>query len=175
MKVKAGLLLVMVAGVMALSVLLRADEEKVPLDKVPKAALKAVKDKYPRAKLLGADKEKENGKTVYEIQIEYKDHNIDVTVTPEGKILSAEKTIKEREVPEAVTKAFKAKYPKAKIKKIEEISKDADQVTAYEYLIEFGKKKLEVKFDPKGKFLAEENKDKEEKEKKKDKKEKEGS
>src|SRR4051812_785860 len=47
-------------------------EEKVPLAKVPKAALDAVKAKFPGAKLTGAEKEKEDGKDVYEIAITHK-------------------------------------------------------------------------------------------------------
>ena len=162
MKSKMELLAGMALLVLTMAIL--ADEEKVPLDKVPKAVLDAVKTKFPGAKLLGAGKEKEDGKTVFEIQIKYKDHTIDVTVTPEGKIGLVEKLISEKEVPEVVTKAFKAKFGKATVKKIEEISKD-DKVTAYEYLIELDKKMLEVKFDPKGKFLAEEKKPEEKKDK----------
>jgi hypothetical protein len=168
MKSKMELLASVALLVLAAAVV--ADEEKVPLDKAPKAVLDAVKAKYAGAKLLGAEKEKEDGKTVYEIQIKYKDHTIDVIVTPEGKIMLAEKLITEQEVPEIVARAFKKKYAKATVKKIEEISKD-DKVTAYEYLIEIDKKKMEVKFDPAGKFLEEETKKEDKKDKKKEVKE----
>jgi hypothetical protein len=142
----------------------RADEEeKVPLDKLPKAVVDAVKAKFPKAKLVGAEKEKEDGKEVYEVAIKDGDSNIEVTVTPEGKITTVEKEITLKDVPKAVSDAFEAKYPKATVKKVEEISKD-DKITEYEFLIVTADtKKLEVSFDPKGKFLEEEKKDKEEK------------
>jgi uncharacterized membrane protein YkoI len=141
---------------------LRADEEKVALKDVPKAVLKAVKDKFPKAKVTGAEKEKEDGKTVFEIQIKEGDQKIEVVVTPEGKIVAIEKEIKKSDVPRAVAEALEKKYPKASIKKIEEVTK-GDKV-AYEFLIEVDKKKLEATFDSKGKFLEEEKKQKKEKE-----------
>src|SRR5262249_10950711 len=45
----------------------RADEEKVPLDKVPKPVLEAAKKRFPDAKFTEASKEDENGKTTYEL------------------------------------------------------------------------------------------------------------
>jgi hypothetical protein len=74
----------------------RADEEKeekVPLDKVPKAVLKAVKAKFQDAKLVGAEKENENGKIRYEIKLARKNQKIEAKVTRKGKILLIEKTI----------------------------------------------------------------------------------
>jgi uncharacterized membrane protein YkoI len=150
----------------------RADEEKeekIPLDKVPKAVLKAVKNKFKDAKLVGAEKENENGKLVYEITIKHKDDSIEVIVTPEGKILACEKVIAVKDLPAAVLKAVEAKYPKADIKKAEEITAD-DKIT-YEVLLLIDKKKLEVVLDPSGKIVKEEKEESEakEKEKKKDK------
>ncbi len=52
--------------------------------------------------------------------------------------------------------ALEAKYPKAKIEKIEEVSKD-DKVTSYEItVVTADKKKVEAEFDVKGKFIDEE-------------------
>jgi hypothetical protein len=136
----------------------RGDEEKVDLDKLPKAVVKAVKDKFPKAKLVGAEKEKEGGKTVYEVHIKDGKTTIEVTVTPKGKIVSVEKEISAKDLPKAVAEALEKKYPRAKITKTEEVSKD-DKIT-YEMQITVGKKKLEVVFDPDGKFVKEEKKDK---------------
>jgi hypothetical protein len=151
-------------GGMAVVVLLagaaaRADEEKVPLDKLPKAVVDAVKEKFPKADLVSAEKEKEDGKTVYEVNIKDGKATIEVTVTPEGKIVLVEKEIAAGDLPKAVAEALEARYPKATIQKVEEICKD-DKVTKYEALIVTAeKKKLEVCFDPAGKFLEEEKKD----------------
>jgi uncharacterized membrane protein YkoI len=135
------------------------DEEKVPLDKLPKAVVDAVKEKFPRAELVSAEKEKEDGKTVYEVALKDGKHKREVTLTPDGKIVSVETEIEAADLPKAVAEALEARYPKAEIKKAEEISKD-DKITKYEMLIVTAdKKKLEVSFDPRGKFLEEEKKD----------------
>jgi len=134
-------------------------EEKVPLDKLPKAVVDAVKAKFAGADLVSAEKEKEDGKIVYEVNIKFKGSTIEVTVTPEGIILTAEKTIKAKALPRAVSDALEAMYPKASVKKAEEISKE-DKITAYEVLIVTADKKtVEVEFDPAGKVIKEEKKD----------------
>lgn len=147
-----------------------ADEEKIPLDKVPKPVLEAVKAKFPGATLVGAEKEKADGKTVFEVKLKARGQAVEVTVTPEGKILTVEKVIEAKDVPKAVTEALEAKYPKATVKLIEEISKD-DKVAAYEFqIVTAAKKKLEVQFDPSGKFLEEEKNDEKKEDKKEEKK-----
>ena len=40
-----------------------ADEEKIPLDKLPKAVVEAVKKRFPKAEMKEASKEIEDGKT----------------------------------------------------------------------------------------------------------------
>ncbi len=141
-------------------------EEKVALDKVPKPVLDAAKAKFPKAELVGAEKEEEDGKTVYEVAL--KDHGttVEIIVTPEGKILVIEKVVAVKDVPKVVTEALESRHAKATIKKIEEIIKE-DKLTSYEFLIVAAdKKRWEVIFDPKGKFVKEEEKIPKKKEKK---------
>jgi hypothetical protein len=135
-----------------------AKEEKIPLEKLPRAVVDAVKAKYEGCELVSAEKEKENGKDVYEVAIKHKGHNIEVTLTPEGKIVSVEKEIELKDLPKEVKESLDAKYPKATIKKVEEETKD-EKLTYEVLLITAEKKKLEVVFDPKGKVLEEEKKD----------------
>ncbi len=149
-----GVALVALLGLAAV----RADEEKVALDKLPKAVTDAVKKQFDGCKLVAASKEKEDGKEVFEVVIKHKDHTIEVTLTPEGKIVSVEKEIEAKDAPKAVAAALDAKYPKATIKKLEEVTEDGK--TTYEYLIVTADKKtLEVVFDPQGKVVKEEKKD----------------
>jgi uncharacterized membrane protein YkoI len=154
------LIAVLAVVVLVVPALRAADEkeEKVPLDKLPKAVVEAVKAKFAGAILVSAETEKEDGKTVYEVNLKHKGHAIEVTVTPEGKIVSVEKTIAAKDLPEAVADALKKKYPKATIKKVEELSKD-DKVTGYEVLlVTSDKKTVEVVFDPTGKITKTESK-----------------
>lgn len=159
-----GLLAMSVFMVVTAGMASRADEdkeEKVPLDKVPKAVLKAVKAKFKGADLLGAQTEKEDGKILYEINLKDKGHSIDVSLTSEGKIVSIEKTIAAKDLPRPVTEAIKSKYPKAEYSKAEEVTEDGK--TNYEvHLITAGKKKIEVVLDRAGKILKEEKQEKKE-------------
>jgi hypothetical protein len=134
------------------------DEEKVPLDKLPKAVVEAVKEKFPKAELISAEKETEKDKTTYAVTIKNGDQELEVTVTPEGKIQVISREIEIGDLPKAVKAAIKARYPKATIQSAEEIIEE-DKITQYEVVLAIGKKQLEVIFDPKGKLIEEEEKD----------------
>jgi len=149
----------------------QADEEKVPLDKVPKAVVEAVKTRFPDAKLESAEKETEDGKTVYEIAIKNKDQKIEVTLTADGKIVEIEKQIAASDLPKAVADALATKYAKAKYKVIEEVIKVKDGKEKLEYyevhLMTAQGAAVEVRVAANGKLLAEEKQDQEKKEEKK--------
>ncbi len=134
----------------------RADEEKVPLDKLPRAVLDAVKARFPDAKLVEADKETEDGKTTYEVVIKNKDQKIDVQLSPDGEIIALEKTIDVKDLPRAVAKALEDKYPGATYKTVEEIIKvkgKEEKLDCYEVsLVTAEKKKYEVQISSEGKI-----------------------
>ena len=146
-------------------------EEKVPLDKLPQAVVDAVKAKFPKAKLVSAGKEEEDGKTVYEVAIKNEKQSIEVTLTPKGKIIEIEKQIAAKDLPKAVADALEAKYPKATYKMIEEIIKVKDDKEKLEYyevlLVTAQNKKLEVAVAPDGKITKTEDKSKEKEDKSK--------
>src|SRR5262249_9602788 len=154
----------MAAVVLALAGSARADEEKVPLDKVPKAVLDAVKARFPGAEMKGASKETEGGKTMYEVSIKNKGQNIDVELAEDGKILAIEKETTTKALPKKVVDALEAKYPKATHKKTEEIIKvenGVEQPAVFEVVLETADKKtFEVVLSADGKIQKEEGKDK---------------
>ncbi|MHB1423883.1 MAG: PepSY domain-containing protein [Gemmataceae bacterium] len=151
----------------------RADdgkEEKVPLDKVPKPALKAVKDKFRDAELVSAQTEKENGKVVYEINLKHRGQKIEATVTSNGKIVSIEKTLAARDLPRPVAEAINSKYAKARFQRVEEVT-EGDKTSYKVAIVTAVEKPIEIVLEPNGKIVKEEKADKgEKKEKKKDKK-----
>lgn len=144
----------------------RADEEKVPLDKLPAKIKEAVKAKFPDAEIVAASKEKEDGVVLYEVNIKNKKQTIEVTATEDGKIVEVEYEITSADLPKAVTDALDKKYGKSKFHKAEDIVKGDKKY--YEVLIEHadGKKKTEVQIDKDGKILLEEDKTGEKEEKK---------
>jgi uncharacterized membrane protein YkoI len=152
----ASIVLAVLVGMTA-----RADEEKegkVALDKVPKAVLDAVKAKFKGAELVSAGTEKEEGKLVYEINLKHKGQKIDVTVTPDGKILSIEKAIAVNDLPRAVRVAIDSKYPKSTLKGPEEVT-EGGKVSYEVLLVTADNKTVEVVLDPKGKIVKEEKKE----------------
>src|SRR5438034_5193643 len=112
----------------------RGQEEKVPLDKVPKAVTDTVKKRFPKAEMVSATTEPgDDGKKVYEIQIKDAGHNIDMTVTPEGKLVSIERTIEEKELPKKTAATLKEKWPGAKYEIIEEVIHVKDGKESLDY------------------------------------------
>src|SRR5262249_38862157 len=135
-------------------------EEKVELDKVPKAVLDAVKAKFKDAKLTGATKEKgDDGKDIYEIAFTYKDHKYEAELKPDGTFIAIDRQLDFKELPKEVAKTLEEKYPKAKYEVIEEVTKN-DKIEYYEIeLTTADKKKIEVLIDPSGKVTKEEKKE----------------
>lgn len=153
----------------------RADEEKLALEKLPATVKAAVKARFPGAELKGAAKEQEEGETLFEVTLTYKGDKYDVMVEPSGEIEGIEREIFVDALPSAVVKAVKAKHPKAKIEKAEELT-DEDGEVSYEVVVGSGKEAVELIVSPKGKIkeAGEEDEDDEKDEKKSDKGEKKG-
>lgn len=168
-------LLTMVLGaVLAFSASgVRADEEKIALDKLPKAVLETAKKRFPKAELIEAAKETDGDKVEYEITLKDGETKYDVMFSPDGKITLIEKTIAAKDLPKVVADAVAEKYPKSTGKIYEEMTKvmDGKEVLAYyEVLLETADKKTwEVEVSPEGKILKTEEKKDEKKEDKKDK------
>jgi Putative beta-lactamase-inhibitor-like, PepSY-like len=144
-------------GLSVLAVAARADEEKISIEELPSAVKKAVETKFPEAKIRGAAKEVEDGKTTYEVELTVEGRAVDVALNAKGKILEIEKEIPADKLPGAVKKKLAAKYPGATIEKAEELTKGEDGPVRYEVLI-----KAEVVFNAKGKVVGtatEENED----------------
>jgi uncharacterized membrane protein YkoI len=148
-------------GVFLLTATGRADEKKIPLDQVPKAVIAAAKAKFAGAELKGAEIEKEEGKTIYEIALKLEGASYEAEFTPEGKLIGYDKVISVNDLPQAVSDALRAKYPGATYKEIEEVHKvneGQDKVEGYEIQVVKGKKRYEVVFSPEGKVTKEEDK-----------------
>src|SRR5262249_46780475 len=83
----------------------RADDKKVPLDKVPKAVMDAIKARFPGAEITSVEKEKEGDKVVYDIELKHQGRKYEMDIQEDGTILEVEKEVATKDVPEAVTKA----------------------------------------------------------------------
>ena len=134
-------------------------EEKIPLDKVPKAVMDTVKARFKEATVVGsAIEETEDGKTVYEISLKAKDKTIDIILTPAGKIVLFEQSIAQGDLPKAVAKTLADKYAQATFKRLEQVFTVVDgkeKLDFYEVLLVTDKKELlEVKLAVDGKVQS---------------------
>jgi hypothetical protein len=138
--------------------LVQAQEEKLPLNKVPKAVVAAVQKRFPKIDVAGASMEKDGTKVVYEISLKKGGKNIDVTVTEAGVITLIEQELAFSELPKAVAKTFNEKYPKAKYEIVESVTQVAqgkETLAYYEATLVAGDgKKWEVEVLPDGKFKS---------------------
>jgi uncharacterized membrane protein YkoI len=134
--------------------------EKIAPDKLPKAVMDAIKGRFPDADITSAEKETEDGKIVFDIALKSKGKKYEMDIEENGTIVEIEKEVASKDLPEGVTKAIEAKYPKAKIKEIMEVNKVKDKKETpdhYEVIIETADKKeqeIEVSLD--GKTIKEE-------------------
>ena|SRR5438132_12305968 len=142
------------AVVVGLAGVARAAEEKVPVDKLPKAVIDGVKKRFPKAELLEGAKETANGKTTYEVLLKDGVHKVDVSLSDDGKITGMEKELALGDLPKPVAAALKAKYPKATFQRFEEVIhvKDGKEVSEYyEAIVAVGDMKpFEVEVMPDG-------------------------
>lgn len=147
-------LLVVALGTNLIHARTEDEEEKVPLDKLPKA----VEKRFPKIEITGASKEKENDKIVFEVSLKKNGKNIDVTLTETGTITLIEQELAFADLPKAVAAAFEEKYPKAKYEIVESVTKVTDGKETLEYyeatLVDAEKKKWEVEVLPDGKIKA---------------------
>ena len=158
-----GILLAMVAMAMVGFAGLRAEdgEEKVPLDKLPKAVGDAVKKRFPKAEMVSAATELEDKVKVYEVTIEEGVVKTDVTLTLEGVITGFESSVAAKDLPKVIADAVASKYPQGKITLAETVTKVKDgkeTMEYYEVIVTSGADTVEMQILPDGKVKAEEKK-----------------
>jgi hypothetical protein len=131
-----------------------AEVAKVP--DCPAAVKTAIEKAFAKSSITRCKAEKEHGHDQFEVKLTKSDGKMaEVDVSPEGKILQVEEKIEVSKLPAAVTKAFAAKYPKAKVDSAEKQTPAEGKVT-YELAFAGDKGRKEVTFDEDGKLIEEE-------------------
>ena len=136
---------------------LRAQEETVPQDKIPKAVMDALLSKFPKAKIDKCTKAKEGNDVVYDIEFKQEGRKCEADIKENGVYINYEKAIEAKELPKLVRDAIEKKYPKATMKEImqeTEVKGKEEKLSAYEVvLMTAEKKEVEVRVSPEGKIL----------------------
>jgi len=106
---------------LAVSAAYAADEAKPEAKakvELPEAAAKALKDAFPKATVDEVKMEKEEGITIYEVELKEDKSEMDVEVAADGTILEVETDVEMKDVPEAAAKAIQAAAEGAKIEEL---------------------------------------------------------
>jgi hypothetical protein len=133
-------------------------EDEVALTAVPAPVTKAFATRYPKLKATKAAKiTKAADKTVtYELAAEVaKDNKTEASFKDDGSFVEDEAVVPVSTLPAAVTKAFAAKYPKAKATRVEKQT-HADKTVTFEVAFETDKGRVEATFKDDGSFVEEE-------------------
>jgi uncharacterized membrane protein YkoI len=169
--VKGWLGLSAVAGLVVLAVAVRsADEkkraEKIAPDKLPKAVVDTINARLPGAEITSAEKETEDGKVVYDIELKHKGRKYEMDVLEDGTPIEIEKEVPLKDVPAAAARALKEKYPDATVQAVMEVNKVKGRTETpdhYEVTLKVGGKEREVLVSLDGKSVKTEAEAKKEK------------
>lgn len=121
----------------------------------PAPVTTSLRKAFPGAALSTCKPEHERGKDLFEVKLtKAGGQKIEVDVAPDGAILQVEEKIAVDALPEAVRKAFAAKYPRAKATGAEKQTAGKD--VRYEIAFQADKARKEATFSADGSFLEEE-------------------
>jgi uncharacterized membrane protein YkoI len=129
-----------------------AQEKKIHRSELPPAVEKTVAAQSAGATIRGFSTERENGQTLYEVEMTVKGHSKDVSITADGSIVEVEEQVALDSLSPEVKAGLQAKAGKGKITKVESLTKK-DKLVAYEAKVETNGKKSEVQVGPDGKPL----------------------
>jgi hypothetical protein len=144
------------AGVFVSIVLFAAvatpQERKINRSDLPAAVEKTVAAQSHEATVRGFSLEEENGQMFYEAELIVSDHDKDVLIDANGKVVEIEEQVEIGSLPAAVKDGLQARAGKGKLLKVESITK-GDKLVAYEAQVMAGGKRSEVQVGPDGKPL----------------------
>ncbi|HWY74462.1 MAG TPA: PepSY-like domain-containing protein [Verrucomicrobiae bacterium] len=149
-----------IAG-LAVSVLAGEEkEETIPLEKVPKK-VKATLAKYAAdTEVKHVEKGDQDGKMVYEFDVEQGAHKFEVAISAKGKFMGTEEDVEFKSLPEAAQKSLTQQANGGQITGCEKAI-DAKNRVSYEAEISKDGKKFEVSVDPEGKVVKDDSESKE--------------
>lgn len=134
---------------------LAAKEVKLTKAQVPAPVLQAAAQRLPGATMTAFAREQEKGKIVYEVELQEKGMGTDLILSPEGKVLTEEKTITMADLPAAVRQGFEASaWGKAKVLKIEKVTNsETPDTSTYELTVQQNGKHRELELTADGKIV----------------------
>jgi uncharacterized membrane protein YkoI len=126
-----------------------AQEKRVTMKNLPPAVRKTVEEQTKGATIKGLSKEKENGKTQYEVETVVAGHTRDILIDESGAVVEIEETVDLNTLPEAVQSGIKQKAGKGRILRVEALTKNGT-LSAYEVQLQRAGRKSEFQVSTDG-------------------------
>ena len=135
----------------------RAQDEAVPVDRIPKAVMSALLGKFPKAAISKSSRTKEDGEVVYDLEFTDGRGKAEADITEKGRFVNYERAIAASALPKAVRDAVEKRYPKATVKEVmkeTEVKGKSERTSAYEVvMVQAAGQDVEVRVSPAGKIL----------------------
>lgn len=126
-------------------------EKKINMKEVPAAVQQAITRESTGATLKGLATETDNGKKLYEAELEVNGHGKDVSFDEQGNVVSVEEEVALDAIPAPARAAIQKAAGTGKIGEVETITEGG--VTAYEAQLNKAGKKSEIKVDAAGQIV----------------------
>src|SRR5690348_7085318 len=120
-----------VLAALLISVPAFAQEKKLKREDLPPAVQKTADEQAKGATIKGYSSEKEDGKTIYEVQLTVNGKNRDVSMDPSGTVIEIEDQVDMTSLSDAVKAGLKKKAGAGKIVSVEALTKKG-KIVAYE-------------------------------------------
>ena len=154
MRIQRVTSIIIIAG-LAIAAAAVAQEKRIKRSDLPPAVEKTVVEQSAGATIKGFNKEKEDGKTLYEVEMIVNGHTKDVLMDASGAVVEVEEEVAMDALPAEVKAGLMAKAGKGKLMKVESLTKH-DKLVAYEAQVDTNGKRSEVQVGPDGKPLQHE-------------------
>ena len=116
-----------------LSLVAFAAEAKLKVDELPPAVQTALKDQTKDATIVGASKEREHGRSTYEVETKLDGKDRDLTFAEDGSLLEIEQEVDLNSIPGPAKRAIEKRLSGGTITKVESVTKGPE--TSYEALV----------------------------------------
>ena len=130
-----------------------AQERRLKRSQLPAAVRRAAAEESRGAKVRGYATEKDEGQTVYEVEMTVNGRSRDVTIDSAGTVLEVEQQLVFDSLPEAVRTGLQQAAGSGRITRVESLTK-LGRLVAYEAQVRLGTKRSEVQVGPDGGPLA---------------------
>ena len=130
------------------------EEHRIDRSALPPAVERAVAEASAGAEVRGLSTETEDGRTSYEAELLVNGRSKDVSIDSSGAIVEIEEEVRLDSLPAAVREALVTHAGRAKIVRVESITKNGS-VVAYEAQIKKALKRSEIEVDLQGRLIEE--------------------